>query len=48
MRTVEAPTRADVEAAAERIRPYLEPTPLIAGLKLESLQPTARSRCAGR
>jgi len=47
MRTVEAPTRADVEAAAERIRPYLEPTPLIAGLKLESLQPTGSFKVRG-
>ena len=29
MRTVQAPTRADVEAAAERIRPYLRPSPLV-------------------
>ena len=47
MRTVEAPARADVEAAAERIRPYLEPTPLIAGLKLESLQPTGSFKVRG-
>jgi threonine dehydratase len=47
MRTVEAPTRADVEAAAERIRPYLEPTPLLAGLKLESLQPTGSFKVRG-
>jgi threonine dehydratase len=47
MRTVEAPTRADVEAAAERIRPYLRPTPLVAGLKLEVLQPTGSFKVRG-
>ena len=47
MRTVEAPTRADVEAAAERIRPYIRPSPLVAGLKLESLQPTGSFKIRG-
>jgi threonine dehydratase len=47
MRTVQAPTRADVEAAAERIRPYLRPSPLIGSLKLESLQPTGSFKVRG-
>jgi threonine dehydratase len=47
MRTVEAPTRADVEAAAERIAPYIRPSPLVAGLKLESLQPTGSFKIRG-
>jgi threonine dehydratase len=47
MRMVEAPTRADVDAAAERIRPYLPPTPLLAGLKLETLQPTGSFKVRG-
>jgi threonine dehydratase len=47
MRTVHAPTRADVEAAAERIRPYLEPTPLVDGLKLETLNPTGSFKVRG-
>jgi threonine dehydratase len=47
VRTVEAPTRADVDAAAERIRPHLRATPLIAGLKLESLQPTGSFKVRG-
>ena len=47
MRTVQAPTRADVEAAARRLRPYLPATPLIAGLKLETLQPTGSFKVRG-
>jgi threonine dehydratase len=47
MRVVEAPTRADVEAAAERIRPHLAPTPLADGLKLELLQPTGSFKVRG-
>jgi threonine dehydratase len=47
MRTVQAPTRADVLAAAERIGPYLPPSPLIAGLKLETLQPTGSFKVRG-
>jgi threonine dehydratase len=58
MRTVQAPTRADVEAAAERIAPYLRPSPLVAGrpgrrrgpgagLKLESLHPTGSFKVRG-
>ena len=47
MRTVQAPTRADVEEAAARIRPYLEPTPLIDNLKLETLNPTGSFKVRG-
>jgi threonine dehydratase len=47
MRSVRAPTRADVFAAAERIRPYLAPTPLIGSLKLETLQPTGSFKVRG-
>jgi threonine dehydratase len=47
MRTVQAPARADVFAAAERIRPYLAPTPLIGSLKLETLQPTGSFKVRG-
>jgi threonine dehydratase len=47
MRTVRAPSRADVYAAAERIRPYLAPTPLIGNLKLETLQPTGSFKVRG-
>jgi threonine dehydratase len=47
MRTVQAPSRADVHAAAERIRPYLAPTPLIGNLKLETLQPTGSFKVRG-
>jgi threonine dehydratase len=47
MRTVQAPTRADVFAAAERIRPFLAPTPLIGNLKLETLQPTGSFKVRG-
>src|SRR3954468_16811367 len=51
MRTVEAPTRDDVLAAAERIRPHLHPTPVVEGdgfaLKLESLQPTGSFKVRG-
>ena len=47
MRSVRRPTRADVDAAAERLRPYLRPTPLVAGLKLETLQPTGSFKLRG-
>ena len=47
MRTVQAPTREDVFAAAERIRPYLPPTPLFGNLKLETLQPTGSFKVRG-
>jgi threonine dehydratase len=47
MRTVQAPSRADVYAAAERIRRYLAPTPLIGNLKLETLQPTGSFKVRG-
>jgi threonine dehydratase len=51
MRTVEAPTRDDVLAAAERIRPHLRPTPVVESdgfaLKLESLQPTGSFKVRG-
>src|SRR3954453_1432752 len=51
MRTVEAPTRDDVLAAAERIRTYLHPTPVVESdgfsLKLESLQPTGSFKVRG-
>lgn len=47
MRRVLPPTRADVAAAAERIRPYLAPTPLIGDLKLETLQPTGSFKVRG-
>jgi threonine dehydratase len=51
MRTVEAPTREDVRAAAERIRPFLPPTPLVASdgfaLKLETFQPTGSFKVRG-
>jgi threonine dehydratase len=47
VRAVPPPTRADVLAAAERIAPYLRPTPLVAGLKLESLQPTGSFKVRG-
>jgi threonine dehydratase len=47
MRTVQAPTRADVFAAAERIRPFLVPTPLVCNLKLETLQPTGSFKVRG-
>ena len=47
MRTVTPPTRTDVEAAAERIAPYLAPTPLIGNLKLETLQPTGSFKVRG-
>ncbi|MES1248624.1 MAG: pyridoxal-phosphate dependent enzyme, partial [Actinomycetota bacterium] len=39
--------RSDVLAAAERIRPHLEPTPLVAGLKLETLNPTGSFKVRG-
>jgi len=47
MRTVTAPTRTDVEAAAERIAPYLRPTPLVDGLKLETLNPSGSFKVRG-
>jgi threonine dehydratase len=51
MRSVRAPTRDDVLAAAERIRPHLEPTPAVQSdgfqLKLESLQPTGSFKIRG-
>ena len=47
MRTVTAPTRTDVAAAAERIAPYLRPTPCIDGLKLETLNPTGSFKVRG-
>lgn len=47
MRRVPPPTRADVAAAAERIRPYLAPTPLLGSLKLETLQPTGSFKVRG-
>ncbi|HZR94424.1 MAG TPA: pyridoxal-phosphate dependent enzyme [Gaiellaceae bacterium] len=51
MRVVEQPTRDDVHAAAERIRPYLQPTPLVRSdgfwLKLEALQPTGSFKVRG-
>src|SRR3954453_11188250 len=51
IRTVEPPTRADVVAAAERIRPHLRPTPVVESdgfsLKLESLQPTGSFKGRG-
>lgn len=47
MRSVRAPTRADVFAAAERIRPFLAPTPLVGTLKLETLQPTGSFKVRG-
>jgi threonine dehydratase len=47
VRTVTPPTRIDVLAAAERIRPYLRPSPLVASLKLESLQPTGSFKVRG-
>jgi threonine dehydratase len=47
MRSVTAPTRTDVLAAAERIAPYLAPTPLDDGLKLETLNPTGSFKVRG-
>lgn len=51
MRAVAEPTRADVHAAAERIRPFLRPTPLVESdgfaLKLETLQPTGSFKVRG-
>src|SRR3954453_20179662 len=51
MRTVEPPSRADVFAAAERIRRPLRPTPLVESdgfsLKLETLQPTGSFKVRG-
>ena len=51
MRMVEPPTRADVAAAAGRIRPHLRPTPIVESdgfsIKLESLQPTGSFKVRG-
>jgi threonine dehydratase len=47
VRSVTPPTRTDVLAAAERLRPYLRPSPLVAGLKLESLHPTGSFKVRG-
>ena len=47
MRTVQVPTLEDVHAAEARIRPYLRPTPLVDGLKLETLQPTGSFKVRG-
>jgi threonine dehydratase len=51
VRIVETPTRGDVEAAAERIGPFLEPTPLVESdgyaLKLETFQPTGSFKVRG-
>jgi threonine dehydratase len=47
MHVVQAPTRQDVEAAAERIAPYLRPTPLLDGLKLETLNPSGSFKVRG-
>jgi threonine dehydratase len=51
MRTVQAPTRDDVLAAAERIRPHLRPAPVVESegfaLKLECLQPTGSFKVRG-
>ena len=47
MRSVQVPARADVLAAAERIRPHLPPTPLVGSLKLETLQPTGSFKVRG-
>src|SRR5690349_14776547 len=51
MRGVERPTRAHVEAALERVRPLLAPTPVVESegflLKLESLQPTGSFKVRG-
>ena len=47
MRTVKAPLRSDVAAAAERIAPYLSPTPCVDGLKLETLNPTGSFKVRG-
>jgi threonine dehydratase len=46
-RGVQAPTLADVQAAESRIRPLLPPTPLLDGLKLETLQPTGSFKVRG-
>jgi threonine dehydratase len=47
MRTVQPPTLEDVHAAEARIRPLLPPTPLLDGLKLETLQPTGSFKVRG-
>jgi threonine dehydratase len=51
MRMVRRPTRSDVDAALERVRPHLPPTPLLESdgfaLKLESLQPTGSFKVRG-
>jgi threonine dehydratase len=51
MRTVRRPTGGDVDAALERVRPHLPPTPVVESdgfaLKLESLQPTGSFKVRG-
>jgi threonine dehydratase len=47
MRTVRRPTREDVLEAERRIRPFLPPTPVVDGLKLETLQPTGSFKVRG-
>jgi threonine dehydratase len=47
VRAVQAPTLEDVYAAEARIRPLLPPTPLLDGLKLETLQPTGSFKVRG-
>jgi threonine dehydratase len=47
VRVVEPPSLADVQAAETRIRTLLPPTPLHAGLKLETLQPTGSFKVRG-
>ena len=47
MREVQAPTLEDVHAAEARIRPFLPPTPVLDGLKLETLQPTGSFKVRG-
>jgi threonine dehydratase len=47
MRSVTAPTRTDVLDAAERIAPYLTPTPLVDSMKLETLNPTGSFKVRG-
>jgi threonine dehydratase len=51
MRTVRRPTGGDVDAALERLRPHLPPTPVVESdgfaLKLESLQPTGSFKVRG-
>jgi threonine dehydratase len=47
MRSVTRPTPDDVYTAERRIRPFLPPTPLLDGLKLETLQPTGSFKVRG-